>query len=97
LKEEFSGWAVDAECGYTGEGNGEEDTRQLDNRTSETGLLLQLGIGIQSKAKAAGKGRAPNTRGYGGILDIGRSAQDEEAIRMDEDEPGEDGGGGKGT
>jgi hypothetical protein len=31
------------------------------------------------------------------IWDIGGSAQDEEAIRMDEEEPGEVGGCGKGT
>jgi hypothetical protein len=38
LKEALGGWAVNAECCYTGEGKREEDARQLDNRTSETGL-----------------------------------------------------------
>jgi hypothetical protein len=99
LKEALGGWAVDAECGYTGEG--EEDARQLDNRTSETGCSFNSTRDTKAKLRLRELGlRGKNghrIRGGMDILDIEGFSDDEEATRMDEDEPGEDGGCGKGT
>lgn len=72
MKEALSGWAVDAECCYTSEGERKEDARQLDNRTSEIELRLST-KGTKQRGQGAvdakGLRRRPNIpEGTYGIL-----------------------------